>query len=83
MDMTPQQMPAAFASNLKMLRKNRGLSQEALAHLIGKTKLTVFNWENGKTSPTLFDVRDLCEALEIHQDAFFSEATGGILSASD
>ncbi|EGE53760.1 helix-turn-helix domain-containing protein [Streptococcus parauberis] len=35
-------------NRLKELRKEKGLTQESLAHGIGTTKLTISNWENEK-----------------------------------
>lgn len=35
-------------NRLKELRKEKGLTQQELAHEIGTTKLTVSNWENEK-----------------------------------
>lgn len=54
-------------SELKKLREQAGLSQEALARLIGVTAKTVSNWERGVTpaSLTIPQVKALCDALGV------------------
>ena len=37
--------------SLKAQRRKSGLSQEAYASLVGVSKLTVYNWESGRTKP--------------------------------
>ncbi len=40
-----------FSIIVKEVRKQLGLSQEALAQEIGVSYATIHRWENGKTSP--------------------------------
>ncbi|MBW4464720.1 MAG: helix-turn-helix domain-containing protein [Pegethrix bostrychoides GSE-TBD4-15B] len=57
-------------SELKRLREATGLSQEALARLIGVTSKTVSNWERG-TNPaslTVPQMKALCQALGVTLD---------------
>lgn len=42
-----------FPSNLRFLRKKRGLNQEDVSVLFNKKANTVGNWENGKTEPSI------------------------------
>lgn len=54
-------------SELKRLREATGLSQEALARLVGVTSKTVSNWERG-TNPaslTVPQMKALCQALGV------------------
>jgi transcriptional regulator with XRE-family HTH domain len=54
-------------SALKKLREQAGLSQEALARMIGVTSKTVSNWERG-ISPavlTVSQMKVLCRALGV------------------
>ena len=37
--------------SLKAQRRKSGLSQEAYASLVGVSKLTIYNWESGRTKP--------------------------------
>lgn len=46
-------------------RTSRGLSQEALAEMIGKQKMWVSRRENGRNKITLRDLTKICEALSI------------------
>lgn len=57
-------------SGLKKLREKAGLSQEALARLIGVTAKTVSNWERGISlaSLTIPQVKSLCKALNVTLD---------------
>lgn len=52
---------------LKQLRERAGLSQEALARLLGVSSKTVSNWERGISvaSLTVPQMKILCEALNV------------------
>ncbi|MDD1622122.1 MAG: helix-turn-helix transcriptional regulator [Methylococcaceae bacterium] len=50
-----------FSTRLSTLRKQRGLTQEALADLIGITKTQIYRYENGTSQPTL----DVIKKLEV------------------
>jgi putative transcriptional regulator len=57
-------------SEFKKLREEAGLSQEALARLIGVTSKTISNWERG-TNPaslTVPQMKALCKALGVTLD---------------
>ncbi|MCB5954264.1 helix-turn-helix domain-containing protein [Enterococcus sp. CWB-B31] len=54
-----------FAENLKLIRKERKLSQTQLAEKIGLTKQSIINYEKGNTFPTGNRLAKLLEALEI------------------
>ena len=45
------------------LRKQKGITQEALSDLSGVTQSQISNWELGKTSPRLSTAGKLLEAL--------------------
>lgn len=45
-------------------RKEKGISQEKLAIILGKkTKQVISNWENDRTEPSINDIRQIAEAL--------------------
>lgn len=46
-------------------QKSEGLTQEALAQLLGVTNKAVSKWENGKCLPDLSHYEALCEILHI------------------
>lgn len=60
----PEQKPPL---TLKQLRERAGLSQEALARLLGVSSKTVSNWERGISiaSLTVPQMKILCEALDV------------------
>lgn len=50
---------------IAMVRKEKGLTQEQLAELLGTSQKSISRWENGKTMPDLSLYEPLCEALDI------------------
>ena len=57
-------MELHFTENLKNLRKSKGLSQAALAKLLGVDQRTVSAWENGVCEPSFELLARLCEIFE-------------------
>ena len=57
-------------STLKQLREQAGLSQEALARIVGVSSKTVSNWERGISiaSLTVPQMKALCDALGVTLD---------------
>ena len=47
----PPQGTRFSARSLKAQRRNSGLSQEDYASLVAVSKLTIYNWESGRTKP--------------------------------
>lgn len=54
-----------FASNLKKIREQRGLSQNKLGTLAGVNQTTIARWENKEIAPSIDNVEDLANALNI------------------
>lgn len=50
---------------LKQAREEKGYKQDDLAKAIFSTRQSISNWENGKKTPTLENVKRLAEILEI------------------
>lgn len=48
---------------LKQWRKLRDMSRKELAERIGKTEITIWNWERGQTSPRASDIKAIREVL--------------------
>lgn len=46
-------MESNFANNLKMLRKERGITQEELARNLNVVRQSVSQWENNTSSPNV------------------------------
>jgi transcriptional regulator with XRE-family HTH domain len=62
-----------FCRNLKAIREARGLSMRALAEKISSSPNTIFELENGKTSPTLKMIERLSEGLHVDSDMLLTE----------
>lgn len=50
---------------IKELRKQKGLSQNALAELCGVHQTAVSQWEKGRTTPDLDSLKKLAKVLEV------------------
>jgi len=59
------------ALRIKTLRRRRGLTQEGLAELIGRTVDAVSNLERGRSLPSFETLKKLSEALETPLRDFF------------
>ncbi len=62
-----------FPNRLSALRKQRGLTQEVLANLIGITKTQVYRYENGSSQPTLDVIKKLAVTLSVTTDQLIFE----------
>jgi len=58
-----------ICENIQILRKKRGLTQEALAELVGVTRQTIAKWESGESAPDLPLAGRLAGALDVTLDA--------------
>lgn len=56
---------------LKSVRINAGYTQQEWAKKLGVSKDTVLNWENGKTEPTISQIRTMSELSGIPMDFIF------------
>lgn len=57
-----------FGDTLVKLRKQKNISQEVLAEIIGVTRQTISNWELNITVPDINDLKALAMALEVSYD---------------
>ena len=55
-----------FSENLKILRKQKGLTQEALAIKLHITRQTISKWEKGLSVPDAEQLVRLAEVLDSH-----------------
>ncbi|WP_052691908.1 helix-turn-helix domain-containing protein [Teredinibacter purpureus] len=62
-----------FSDRLIALRKQRGLTQEALADLIEITKTQVYRYESGTSQPTLDVIKKIAIALSVTSDELIFE----------
>lgn len=54
-----------FSKNLKFLREKKKLSQNKLAELANVNQTTIARWENEEISPSLDNILDVADALNI------------------
>ncbi|ETT45495.1 hypothetical protein C162_20521 [Paenibacillus sp. FSL R7-269] len=59
--------------SLTQARKKKGFTQESLAELLGYSKASVSNWENGYSNPSLSDAFKVSEILEEDINFLFFE----------
>ena len=58
-------MSNTFGETLKRLRKERKMSMEALAEMVGTSKQVISRYENGERSPKISMVKKLADALGV------------------
>lgn len=51
--------------NIKKIREEKGLTQEALAEKLNVTRQAVSNWENEKTQPDIDTLHKIADILEV------------------
>ena len=61
-------MGNSISNKIKKHRKDKGLSQEALASLVGVTKSTISQWELGKSHPKSLNLLRLADIFQISID---------------
>ncbi len=57
---------------LQLLRKNAGLTQEAVAKMMNITRQTLSNWERGINLPDIYAVALLATVYHVSLDEFSS-----------
>ena len=54
-----------ISKNIKKLRAEKSMTQDALAEKIHVTRQAISNWENDKTKPDIDALQSLAEAFEV------------------
>ena len=54
-----------LTENIKILRREKGLTQRDLANLLSLSQNTVSNWENGITEPTVTQLQNISEGFGV------------------
>ena len=62
-----------FAERLSTIRKERHLTQEALAERVGLTKAQIYRYEKANSQPTLDVIKRLAMALSVTADQLVFE----------
>lgn len=60
-----------FSKRLKELRKEKKLTQQEIAELLGVKRNTYSDWENGKTEPNFENLIKLADFFEVSLDWLF------------
>ena len=60
--------------NLKYYRKASGLSQEELARIVGISRYSILDYENGRLSPTIEVGKKIADALKVSLDDLINSA---------
>lgn len=66
----------SFGEQLRLARKNAGMTQKQLADAIGAKHNSISNWEKGQNQPDAETIRRLCRALKVEANHFFSGDDG-------
>ncbi len=61
-----------FGENIRKFRKAKGLSQENLAMVLGKTSATIARYENGEITPNAEQINLICNELGIYEYELFN-----------
>ena len=54
--------------SLKAARVNAGFTQSQIAQKLNRDIMTISNWENGKTQPSLSQIATLCQLYNVEFD---------------
>lgn len=57
-----------FGDRLRRLREQAGITQQAVADILGLTASSVGQWEANRTVPTIDKVTPLADALQVSCD---------------
>ncbi len=62
-----------ISANIASLRKKKGLSQEALADIIGVSRQTIAKWESGESAPDVVHCDAMADLFDVTLDALVHE----------
>lgn len=60
-----------FGKRLKTIREERQWSQKQIAEKLSLAVSTYANWEQGRREPSLYDIYNIIEVLEIEANELF------------
>ena len=66
-----------FSEKLTSLRRQHGLSQEALGDLVGVSRQAISKWETGQTTPEMSKLIELARVFEISADELLGLSVDG------
>lgn len=65
-----------FGENLMRLRKQKGYSQEELAHILGVSRQSISKWENNSTTPELERIMKIAKLFNVSLDELINDEKG-------
>lgn len=68
-------MKEQLARNISIYRKEKGLTQEELAHILGVSFQAISKWENAQTMPDISLLPPLSRTLEVSIDKLLGYAS--------
>lgn len=69
-----------LGEKIQKLRKQRGLSQEALAEKVTVTRQTISKWELGQSTPDLDFIAQLSDIFNVSSDYLIKDEMTGRMS---
>lgn len=66
--MNEEEINTTFKQRLKLLRKEKGLTQEQLAEELFVVRHTIHRWESGETQPSIDDLLKLSQFFNVNTD---------------
>lgn len=67
----------SFPENLKRIRIEKGMSQQALAKAAGVSQTAIYHWEKGLRIPKVGSLDRIADVLDVSMDDFFTEVIDG------
>ena len=61
-------MDKKFCENLKSARRACAFTQKTVAEKLGVVESCYANWEQGRTEPSVENIRKLCEIFDVTAD---------------
>lgn len=62
-----------FSEKLRLLRKNKGFTQEQLAEKLGVSRIAVAKWEAGQTYPDIMNLIQISDMMNVSVDYLVKE----------
>ena len=73
----PQRDPRALAANLRRLRKEHGMTQEAVAQRVSLDQSAINHLESGRARPSEGTLLGLAGLYDVSIDSLYAVASGG------
>lgn len=68
----PQTEATAIGRNIRLAREQFGITQPALAKLVGRGQSAISDWERGRRIPNGSDIKVLADTLQVTADSLLA-----------